>query len=148
MFAALLNDSQYTLLYMQSTLISAIQLQYIVSKIVLILDDFKAKSLTTNVSASILSEAITLKEKKTKMASLPGWFIQRNRPNMQFLNLINGADGQSAVIGQSQTAILNTSKSLGTQFNTQNERKLTHDKIILNKGRNNCSLRPENKFEL
>lgn len=33
----------------------------------------------------------------------PGRLVQRNRANVELLNLVDGTDGQSAVVGQSQT---------------------------------------------
>lgn len=36
---------------------------------------------------------------------LPGRLIEGNSANVEFLNLVNGTDGQGAVVGQSQTVI-------------------------------------------
>lgn len=33
----------------------------------------------------------------------PGWLIEGNSANVEFLNLVDGTDSQSAVVGQSQT---------------------------------------------
>lgn len=52
----------------------------------------------------------------------PGRLVKRNRANVKFLNLINGTDSQSAVVGQSQTVIQKKTKKQEATSVTGNRR--------------------------